>query len=672
MTEATDALLSIGDPARMAAAIRFLAVDAILEAGEGHQGVPLGMAEIATALYRGHIKFDPTDPLWPDRDRFVLSNGHGSMLLYALLCLTGYEKIPLDEVKRFRRLGSHCAGHPEYDPAAGIETTTGPLGQGIANAVGMAIAEEHLRARFGSRLVDHRVWAFVGDGCLQEGVGQEAISLAGHLRLGRLTFVWDDNRITDDGSTDLSISEDVAERFRVAGWHVVEVDGHDVDAVSSTFDEAERDPRPSLVACRTVIARGIPRLEGRRGGHSAPVFPEDRAAMAAMFGWEGGRFEIPADASDSWKAAGLYGRSEREAWTARLAAADPVLRDEFLRSVAGRPASGEAGALSSVRRKAAVSAEPSPLIRSSGDAAAALCAVAPDVIVGCADLEAPTNHKRELPAFSAYDRAGRYIHCGVREHLMAALSNGIAAHGGARPVAVTYLAFADYQRASMRMAALMKLPVVFVFSHDSIGIGRNGPTHQPVEIIASLRAMPDMTVIRPADAVEAAEAWEIAAAHREGPLSLIFARQAVPRLRTDGTGENRTRRGAYVLEDAEGDRDVTLLATGSEVAIAAEARAVLATRGIRAAVVSMPCWSLFERQEPAYRASVLGPEGGVRVGIEAGMKFGWERWLGFDGPFVGMNGFGASGSAEDLYRHFGITAEATADAAQAALERKRR
>ncbi len=664
---------SNGDPARMAAAIRFLAADAILEAGEGHQGVPLGMAEIAAALYRSHIKFCPADPLWPDRDRFVLSNGHGSMLLYALLHLTGYEKITLDEIKRFRRLDSHCAGHPEFDPHAGIEVTTGPLGQGIANALGMAIAEEHLRARFGAELVDHRTWAFVGDGCLQEGVGQEAISLAGHLGLGRLTFIWDDNRITDDGATDLSISEDVAERFRVAGWHVVEIDGHDVEAVSRALDAARLDPRPSLLACRTVIARGIPRLEGRRGGHSAPIFAEDRAAMAERFGWDGGRFEIPADAADAWKAAGGRCRDAHAAWRERLAAADPALREEFLRSQGSLPAAGEAEALSAVKRAAAAAAEPAPLIKSSGNAAEALCSAAADVIVSCADLEAPTDHKRRLAAFTREDRAGRYIHCGVREHLMAALANGIAAHGGARAVAVTYLAFADYQRASMRMAALMKLPVIFVFSHDSIGIGRNGPTHQPVEIIASLRAMPDMTVIRPADAVEAAEAWEIAAAHRGGPLSLIFARQAVPRLRTDATGGNRTARGAYVLEEAgSGVRDVTLLATGSEVAIAVEARAILAARGIRAAVVSMPCWSLFERQDPAYRAAVLGPEGGVRVGIEAAVKFGWERWLGCDGPFIGMTGFGASGPAEDLYRRFGITAEAAADAAETALRNRGR
>ncbi len=659
------------DPARMVAAIRFLSVDAILEAGEGHQGVPLGMAEIATALYRDHLRFDPQDPLWPDRDRFVLSNGHGSMLLYALLCLTGYEKISLDEVKRFRRLGSHCAGHPEHDPVAGIETTTGPLGQGIANAVGMAIAEENLRARFGADLVDHRTWAFVGDGCLQEGVGQEAISLAGHLKLGRLTFVWDDNRITDDGSTELSISENVAERFRVAGWHVIEVDGHDLEAVSLAFDAAKADPRPSLVACRTIIARGIARLQGRRGGHSAPLFPEDRAAMAEMFGWEGGRFEIPTDAAEAWRAAGRRGAEERAAWRRRLEASDPAVREEFLRSLDGRPTAGEAAALAGVREAAAGSTVPAALILSSGDAAAALCTASADVIVGCADLEAPTNHKRGLAAFTAEDRAGRYVHCGVREHLMAALSNGIAAHGGARPVAVTYLAFADYQRAAMRMAALMKLPVTFVFSHDSIGIGRNGPTHQPVEIIASLRAMPYMTVIRPADAVEAAEAWEIAATHRDGPVSLIFARQSVPPLRRDGAGENRTRCGAYVLLEAEGERDVTLLATGSEVTIAVEARALLAARGIRAAVVSMPCWNLFERQDAGYRASVLGPEGGVRVGIEAATKFGWERWLGFDGPFIGMTGFGASGPADELYRHFGITPEAAADAAEAALSTRR-
>ena len=654
---------------RMAHAVRFLSIDAILQAGEGHQGVPLGMAEIATALYTDHMRFDSTDPLWPDRDRFVLSNGHGSMLLYALLHLTGYAKISLDEVKHFRELGSHTAGHPEFDLQAGIETTTGPLGQGIANALGMAIAEAHLRARFGESLVNHYTWAFVGDGCLQEGVGQETIQLAGHLRLGHLIFVWDDNLITDDGATSIAISENVAERFRVANWHVQEVDGHDMAAVSTALAAAKLDPRPSLIACRTMIARGVPRLEGQRGGHSGKLFQQDRADMAERYGWEGGPFETPPEVRDAWLATNRRGQAERAAWRERMQACDSATRAAFDRAMQGEPAEGWRGRLQEWKASAAADAEPRSSIITSGDVAAALYDDTPELLVACADLEAPTNHKRQLEALTADSPAGRYIHCGVREHAMAALCNGIAAHGGAAPFAVTYLAFADYQRAAMRMAALMGLPVRFIFSHDSIGIGKNGPTHQPVEIIAALRAMPNMLVLRPADAVEMAECWEIMLDHRSGPASLICARQQLPLLRTDGEALNRSARGAYVLKEASGPREATLLATGSEVAIALAARVRLENEGCPTAVVSMPCWSLFEAQDEAYRRAVLG-ESGVRVGVEAAMKFGWERWLGLEGGFVGMRGFGASGPADALYRHFGITPERVANEARALIERR--
>ena len=651
----------------MAHAIRFLAVDAILAAGEGHQGVPLGMAEIATVLYSRHLKFDPADPTWPDRDRVVLSNGHGSTLLYALLHLTGYHHISLDAVKSFRELGSTCAGHPEYEPAAGIETTTGPLGQGIANALGMAIAEAHLNARFGDDLIDHRTWTFVGDGCLQEGVGQEVIQLAGHLKLGKLTFFWDDNSITDDGSTELSISENVAERFRVAGWHVVEIDGHDIAAVDAAIRAAKADPRPSMIACKTTIARGIPRLEGQRGGHSGKLFPEDRAAMAARFGWTGGSFDIPADIGAAWRATSRPGADARAAWRQRLAATGNAVQDEFHRTIAGTLPAGTREAIHAYKAEAAAEAKADFSIATSGDIAGALYEVLPDIMTACADLEAPTNHKRQLAAFTAKDRAGRYIHCGVREHAMGSLANGMAAHGGVIPLAVTYLPFSDYERPALRMAALMGLPVKFVFSHDSIGIGKNGPTHQPVEIIASLRAMPNMMVLRPCDAIEAAEAWEIALEHRTGPVALVFARQSLPALRHDGGAENRSARGAYVLQEAEGGpRRVTLISTGSEVQIAVEARAQLQAEGIPTAVVSMPCWSLFEAQDAAYRKAVLGA-GAVRVAVEAAVKFGWERWIGEEGGFVGMTGFGASGPADALYRHFGITAEAVAEAARARL-----
>jgi transketolase len=643
---------------KLANAIRFLAIDAIVRAGEGHQGVPLGMAEIATALYTRHLKFDAGDPTWPDRDRVVLSNGHGSMLLYALLHLSGYERIGINQVSTFRDFGSRCEGHPEFDPASGIEVTTGPLGQGVANALGMAVAEAYLNARFGSGVVDHRTYAFVGDGCLQEGIGQEMISLAGHLRLGKLTLLWDDNRITDDGSTELSISEDVAARCRVAGWHVIEVDGHDVEAVSAALDAAKADPRPSLIACHTIIARGIARLQGQRGGHSAKLLPEDAAAAREQLGWSAPPFELPADVLQAWRGAGRRGHAEREAWRARVDALPHAQRAEFERIVAGELPQGWRDLLMQYKRGAIDRAPAASGIFVSAEINDALVDCMPERMVGCADLEAPTHHKRRLTAFTAHDRRGAYVHCGVREHVMGAMANGMAAHGGVVPLAVTYLAFSDYERPAMRMAALMGLPVKFVFSHDSIGIGRNGPTHQPVEILASLRAMPNMLVLRPADAVEAAECWEIAFEHRSGPSTLVFARQALPHVRYRHTSANLSRRGAYVLAESHGGpREVTLLATGSEVALAMAARDALQAAGTPTAVVSMPSWELFAAQDAAYRSSVLGP-GTVRVACEAALRFGWDRWLGERGGFVGMTGFGASGPAEVLYNHFGITPEA--------------
>ncbi len=651
---------------RQADAIRFLALDAILNAGEGHQGVPLGMAEIATALFTRHLKFNPKDPLWPDRDRFVVSNGHGSMLLYALLNLTGYEKFPVSQLRSFRELGSHCAGHPEYDPAAGIETTTGPLGQGIANALGMAIAEAQLRSRFGPEIVDHMTYAFVGDGCLQEGVGQEVISLAGHLRLGHLVFVWDNNKITDDGATSLSISENVAERFRVAGWHVAEVDGHDIEAVSDALAAAKTDDRPSLIACRTTIAKGIRRLEGQRGGHSGKLFGTDRDEMAVSLGWPATHFTIPNDVAAAWLDAGARSRAEYDAWQRRVAALDSADRASFERAGASRLPQGWRDVTSTYKARAVAENKPAYSIETSGEVASALYDLIPDIMTCCADLEAPTNHKRQLEAFTAANARGRYVHCGVREHAMGALANGMAAHGGVIPLAVTYLAFADYERPAMRMAALMGLPVKFIFSHDSIGIGKNGPTHQPVEILASLRAMPNMLVLRPADAAEMAECWEIMLEHTTGPVSLVCARQLLRQHRRDASLENRSRRGAYILAEAEGARRATLLATGSEVALAMDARAILQAKGIPTAVVSMPCWELFESQDEGYRSSVLG-SGTARVGVEAAMNFGWERWLGDNGAFVGMTRFGASGPADALYGHFNITADAIVAAALAIL-----
>ncbi|HQR21862.1 MAG TPA: transketolase [Burkholderiaceae bacterium] len=651
----------------MAHAIRFVSIDAIVRATEGHQGVPLGMAEIATALYARHLKFNPADPTWPDRDRVVLSNGHGSMLLFSLLYLTGYKAISLDQIKTFRELGSHCEGHPEYAPERGIEVTTGPLGQGIANAFGMAVAEAYLNARFGAGLIDHYTYAFVGDGCLQEGIGQEMISLAGHLRLAKLILFWDDNHITDDGSTELSISENVAERFRVAGWHVVEVDGHDLEAISAAIVAAKKDPRPSMIACRTVIARGIARLQGQRGGHSARLFPEDAAAARQSLDWPHPSFEVPADVLGAWRAAGRRSDAEHRAWSQRLNALHAAERAEFERVLRGELPAGWRDVLLSYKRQAVDEGKTAGGIMLSAEISDRLTDVLPERMVACADLEAPTNHKRRLTAFTASDRSGAYVHCGVREHVMGAMANGMAAHGGIIPLAVTYLPFSDYERPAMRMAALMGLPVKFVFSHDSIGIGKNGPTHQPVEILASLRAMPNMLVLRPADAVEAAEAWEIALEHRTGPVSLIFARQDLPLVRKSAGEENLTRRGAYVLAEGEGGpRRVTLLATGSEVQLAVKARELLQAEGIPTAVVSMPSWELFEQQDAAYRSATLG-RGTARVGVEAAMRFGWDRYLGEHGGFIGMTGFGASGPADQLYEHFGITPAAIVKEAQRCL-----
>ncbi len=658
----------------MANAIRFLSIDAIVKAQEGHQGVPLGMAEIATALYTHHLKHNPQDAGWFDRDRVVLSNGHGSMLLYSLLHLSGYPQFTIEEIQRFRVLGSVCEGHPErpygatHETANGIEVTTGPLGQGIANALGMAVAEAYLSARFGSDLVNHYTYAFVGDGCLQEGVGQEMISLAGHLQLGKLVLLWDDNHITDDGDTDLAISENVAERFRVAGWHVAEVDGHDLQAVSHALAAAKTDPRPAMLACRTVIAKGITRVQGLRVGHSGRLYEEDAEAARELLGWSHAPFILPEEVRQAWLNAGQRSLETYTAWRMRVAALSCAERAEFERVTKGELPENWREVLLDYKQRA-LRAPPAPSgIFISGEINDLLTPLLPERIVGCADLEGPTSHKRGLRAFSAQDRLGAYVHCGVREHVMGAMANGMAAHGGVIPLSVTYLAFSDYQRPAMRMAALMRLPVKFVFSHDSIGVGRNGPTHQPVEILASLRAMPNMLVMRPADAIEAAECWELALQHQDGPVSMVFARQSLPLVRGGATRDNLTRRGAYVLHEAtSGPRQVTLLATGSEVLLGVQASQLLERAGIATAVVSMPCWELFNQQDAVYRESVLGQC--VRIGIEAGVRQGWEAYLGLNGGFIGMIGFGASGPAEELYKLFGITPAAIVAEAKRLLGR---
>ena len=648
--------MTLIDPRTMANAIRFLSIDAIERVGEGHPGTPLGAADTMTALFTRHLKFNPQDPLWFDRDRFVQSSGHGSMLLYSLLHLSGYEKITINEIKRFRELGSHCEGHPEFDPTCGIEITTGPLGQGIANAAGMALAEAFLGKWLGPDIVDHYTYALVGDGCLQEGVGQEVISLAGHLGLGKLIFLWDDNRMTDDGPIELALSDDMLARFRLSGWHVQEVNGHDIDAVSAAILLAKKDPRPSMICCTTVIGRGLPQVEGTRAAHSARIHKEQAEAARQYLGWPYAPFEIPDEILSAWREAGRRSLPEYNAWRNRVEALSPEKRRLLDRLGAGHLPDGWEEPLRAFRERAAREQLAESGITLSGDILDILAEAIPELLSGAPDLEGATKHKRQLAPFTASDHGGRYVHYGIREHVMGAMQNGMAAHAGVVPVGVTYLVFSDYMRPTLRLAAMMNLPVLFVFSHDSIGIGRNGPTHQPVEYLASLRAIPNMLVLRPADAVEAAECWEIALGNRTGPSSLIFARQPLE------AGAHRWRRGKPIASwrlraggSRSGPRQATILATGSEVGIAVRARRQLEAEGIATAVVSMPSWELFEAQDEDYRKEVLG-KGTVRVAVEAAVRLGWDRYIGEDGGFVGMSGFGASGAETDLFEHFGITA----------------
>jgi transketolase len=662
--------MSTVSPQMMANAIRFLSLDAIERACEGHPGTPLGSADITTALFTRHLKCNPKDPTWPDRDRFVLSNGHGSMLIYSLLHLSGYEEMSLEQIKGFRTLGTHTAGHPERDPRVGIEVTTGPLGQGIGNAVGMAVAEAWLSKKFGPDIVDHRTYALVGDGCLMEGVAYEVIALAGHLRLGKLTFLWDDNRMTDDGAIGINVTEDVRERFRVAGWQVIDADGHDQDCISAALALAKSDPRPTMIACRTLIGKGSPRLQDTRAAHGGRVFAEDLKAAREALGWTHGPFEVPDDIRAAWKA-GVEERNRPayDAWKARVAALPVETRAEFERMQRGELPKACVEALAAHACRMAVEKPTQPAIRSAGDVVRLLADTIPEFLSGSPDLEAATNCKRGLAEFTADNHAGRYIHYGVREHAMGVMMNGMVAHGGVLPTGATYLAFSDYMRPALRMSAMMGLPVVTILSHDSIGVGKNGPTHQPVEIMAGLRAMPNYAVFRPADAVEMAECWEVALKRRGGPSTILGTRQPLPPVRTELVSENLCARGAYVIAEANGRRQVTLLSSGSEVVVALAARDLLAAQGVAAAVVSMPCWEVFEEQDEAYQASVLGPQT-VRVGVEAAVKFGWERWLETDGGFVGMTTYGASAPPEELFRHFGITPQAVADAAMARLDAK--
>jgi len=654
-------------PADMANAIRALAMDAVQQANSGHPGMPMGMADVATVLFSRFLKFDPARPDWPDRDRFILSAGHGSMLLYALLHLTGYADMTLAELKNFRQLGARTAGHPEFGHAAGIETTTGPLGQGIANAVGFALAERMLNARFGDALVDHHTYVIAGDGCLMEGISHEAISLAGHLKLNRLIVLFDDNGISIDGPTSLSVSDDQLARFRASGWAVAQVDGHDPEAVAAAIAAAKMSDRPSLIACKTVIGFGAPKKAGTSGVHGSPLGAEEIAGARAKLNWPHAPFEIPADILGAWRDVGRKGAAQSSAWTARAAALPGPLKAEWDQRMSGSLPSAFDGALTAYKAKLAAEKPKWATRKSSQMALEVINPVLPEAIGGSADLTGSNNTKTAgLEPVAPGQFGGRYIYYGVREHGMAAAMNGIALHGGFIPYGGTFLVFTDYCRGAMRLSALMEQRVIYVMTHDSIGLGEDGPTHQPVEHVASLRAMPNLLVLRPADAMETAEAWQVALMQRSRPSVLCLTRQDLPAHRLAADAENLVARGGYELLPATGKAQVTLLATGSEVTIAAAARDLLQQQGIGTRLVSMPCMELFDEQPEAYRAATLGPDT-VRIAVEAGVRQGWDRYIGDRGLFIGMSGFGASGPFEQLYAHFGITADAIAAAARKAL-----
>ncbi|WP_447725442.1 transketolase [Sphingomonas koreensis] len=630
-------------------AIRALAMDAIEAANSGHPGMPMGMADVATVLFSDYLKYDPADPKWADRDRFVLSAGHGSMLIYALLNLTGYARPTIEDIASFRQVGSPCAGHPENFELPGIECTTGPLGQGLAMAVGMAIAERHLNAGFGDGLVDHRTWVVAGDGCLMEGINHEAIGLAGHLKLGRLIVLWDDNNITIDGSVDLSSSEDIPARYEATGWHVVACDGHDPASIKAAFDAALADDRPTLVRCKTIIGKGAPNKQGTSATHGAALGADEVAAARVELNWSYPPFVVPDDIRAAWRDAGKRGAGPHAAWSDRLASHSD--RDEFTRRMAGDLPNGFAldayieGLLADPKKVATRTA--------SQMALDVINAALPETIGGSADLT-PSNNTltKGLQDFTAQNRAGRYVRYGIREFGMAAAMNGMALHGGVLPYGGTFLVFSDYARPAIRLSALQNARVVYVMTHDSIGLGEDGPTHQPVEHVMSLRLIPNLEVWRPCDVVETAEAWGASVARKDGPSLLALSRQNLPQLSSGGAAK-----GGYRLQAAEAARKVVLIATGSEVEIAVAVRAELEAQGIGADVVSLPCWSRFDAQDAAYHADVL-PEGVLRVSIEAGTTVGWERYTGIHGLRFGIDRYGASGPGPKLYEHFGLTAAA--------------
>jgi transketolase len=649
-------------------AIRALSMDAVEAAASGHPGMPMGMADVATVLFGTAMAFDAAAPKWPDRDRFVLSAGHGSMLLYSILHLTGHASMPLEEIRKFRQLGSKTPGHPENFVTEGVETTTGPLGQGLATAVGMAMAERHLNARFGDALVDHRTYVIASDGDLMEGVSHEAASLAGHLGLSRLIVLWDDNEISIDGPTGLSFTDDTLKRFESYGWTVSRIDGHDPAAIAGALAAAQTADRPSLIACRTTIGYGAPTKAGSASSHGSPLGAAEVQGARERLGWSHPPFEIPAPIRAAWAAIGSRGAARRKAWEGRLAASDPSVRAAFEAAVAGTVPAEATAAIAAVKAKALADRPKIATRVASGNVLDALLPAMPTLMGGSADLTGSVNtYVKNTPKFARGSYGGRYVHWGVREHAMAAAMNGMALHGGVVPYGGTFLVFADYCRPAIRLSALMRQRVIYVMTHDSIGLGEDGPTHQPVEHLAACRAIPNLLVLRPADAVETAECWEIALAKADGPSMLVLTRQGLPVVRSGDAGGTLSARGGYVLAEADGPRRATLLATGSEVSIATEARAALQAAGVPTAVVSLPSFELFAAQDEAYRSAVLGPADGVRVGIEAAIAQGWDRWIGPKGAFIGMQGFGESGPYQDLYRHFGITAVAAVDAVKARL-----
>ncbi len=659
------------DHSRMANAIRALSMDGVEKAKSGHPGLPMGAADVATVLFSQFLKFDAADPKWPDRDRFILSAGHGSMLLYSLLYLTGNATMTLDQLKHFRQLGSLTPGHPENFHTPGVETTTGPLGQGIATAVGFALGERMLAAEFGSEVVDHFTYVLCSDGDLMEGISHEALAMAGHLKLSKLIFLYDDNGISIDGPLTLTDSVDQVARFKAHGWNAVQIDGHDPKAIADAITQAQKSDRPSLIACKTTIGFGAPTRAGTSKAHGEPLGAEELAGAKKALGWNYGPFEVPDDVLNAWRAVGKRGEGAHADWRKRYEGLAADKRGEFQRRVIDRKRpSGLDAAIAKLKEKLVADAPTVATRKASELALDVLVNEVPELLLGSADLT-PSNNTRTkgLKEIGTGQFAGRYIHYGIREMGMAAAMNGLAIHGGYAPAGGTFLCFTDYARGAMRISALSRTPVVYVMTHDSIGLGEDGPTHQPVEHLAALRAMPNMRVLRPADAVETAECWQIALERTDGPTVLALSRQNLPPLRTKNSAANLSAPGAYELVAADGDAEVSLFATGSEVSLAVEAQKLLAARGIKARVVSVPSLELLLGATEAARGAIIG-KAPVKVAIEAAVRFGWDGVIGHDGIFIGMHGFGESAPAKDLYKHFGITAEAAADAAAAKLGKK--